>query len=180
MRQNNNIGPKPFVKWAGGKTQLLSEIESRLPEGFAERSVTYVEPFVGGGATLFYLLTKYPNIKRAIINDINGRLITTYQVIKERPSALIVELKRLQDVYLPLEHESRTEFFLAQRKRYNEEKLSDVEIASLFIFLNRTCFNGLYRENAKGKFNVPHGKYSNPLICDLCHSHAELIMYSSS
>lgn len=159
--------PKPFIKWAGGKTQLLEDIENSLPADFTRRDgITYVEPFVGGGATVFYLLNKYPNIKHAVINDINLKLITTYRAIKHFPHELINELSQLEDKYLPLNHEERTEVFLDARNTFNEKTLSDVQIASLFIFLNRTCFNGLYRENSKGKFNVPHGRYSNPLICD--------------
>lgn len=158
---------KPFIKWAGGKTQLLTEIESCLSEDFLlQTGITYVEPFVGGGATLFYLLKKYPNIKKAVINDINPRLITTYRVVKYQPESLIRELSYLQKEYIPMNCESRKTMFLEQRRRFNEDNLTDVETASLFIFLNRTCFNGLYRENSKGKFNVPHGRYANPLICD--------------
>lgn len=168
MNSGKTYNPKPFVKWAGGKTQLLNDIEKRLPKDFARYdSITYVEPFVGGGATLFYLLNKYPNIKHAVINDINPKLITTYRVIKYSPYELIEELSLLQERYISLEHKERTEMFLEARKKFNEELLADIQTASLFIFLNRTCFNGLYRENSKGKFNVPHGKYSNPLICDI-------------
>lgn len=167
MKRTNIHAAKPFVKWAGGKTQLLAEIEEFLPADFSTKTdITYVEPFVGGGAALFYLLQTYPNIKRAIINDINAKLITTYRVIKSQPERLIAALKQLQEEYLPKAHEDRTEMFMAKRKEFNDDVLTEVEIASLFIFLNRTCFNGLYRENSKGKFNVPHGRYTNPLICD--------------
>lgn len=158
---------KPFVKWAGGKTQLIHEIENALPRNFKERKdIIYVEPFVGGGAALFYLLRSYPNIKRAVINDINPKLITTYRAVRNTPKELIESLKLIQAQYLPLSHDERKEMFLEMRKKYNEERLTDVKTASLFIFLNRTCFNGLYRENSKGQFNVPHGRYTNPLICD--------------
>lgn len=168
MSNNKIYSAKPFIKWVGGKTQLLNDIEKRLPKNFANYdNITYVEPFIGGGATVFYLLSKYQNIKHAVINDINPKLITTYKVIKNSPHELIRELSLLQDKYLLLEHKERTNMFLEARKRFNECDLSDIQIASLFIFLNRTCFNGLYRENSKGKFNVPHGKYSNPLICDV-------------
>lgn len=162
----NNIA-KPFVKWAGGKTQLLNEIDKALPSNFADvEGVTYVEPFVGGGAVLFWILKKYPNIQRAIINDINPRLITTYRVIKDEPHALISLLKEFQAAYNPLSEEERKCYFLKQRETYNFSHLTDMEIAARFIFLNRTCFNGLYRENSKGHFNVPHGRYANPKICD--------------
>lgn len=167
MKHQEANNAKPFVKWAGGKTQLLSDIESRLPKHMLSKAnITYVEPFVGGGAAVFHLLKKYPNIKKAVINDINPRLITTYKVIKSKPDALIKELLSLQKKYIPRNHEDRTAMFLEQRSRFNKGKLTDVQTAALFIFLNRTCFNGLYRENSKGEFNVPHGRYANPLICD--------------
>lgn len=159
--------PKPFVKWVGGKTQLLGDIQKSLPRDFAQRDgVTYVEPFVGGGAVLFWILQEYPNITKAIINDINAELICTYQVIKSDVENLILELTRLQTEYLQRDEIERKAYFLYQRERFNENGNSDVETAALFIFLNRTCFNGLYRVNSKGKFNVPHGRYANPKICD--------------
>lgn len=159
---------KPFLKWAGGKSQLLSTIESFLPESFRnERSVTYIEPFVGGGAMLFYMLQHYPNIKKAIINDINPRLVKTYRIIQSEPKLLIDNLKDIQDHFRILENnEDQKEYFLDIRSKFNTDKLTDIEEASYMIFLNRTCFNGLYRENAKGAFNVPFGRYSNPTICD--------------
>lgn len=166
--KNLNIHPaKPFVKWVGGKTQLLDDIRRSLPSDLSLRNeVTYVEPFVGGGAVLFWILQEYPNITRAIINDINAELICTYRVIKSDVENLIIELRRIQSEYLALNDIARKNYFLSQRERFNEENNSDVETAALFIFLNRTCFNGLYRVNSKGKFNVPHGRYSNPKICD--------------
>lgn len=158
---------KPFVKWAGGKTRLLDEIKKTLPRDLLQRNgVTYVEPFVGGGAVLFWILQEYPNITRAIINDINAELICTYRAIKSDVEKLIVELTRIQSEYLALDDVVRKKYFLFQRERFNEKKNSNVETAALFIFLNRTCYNGLYRVNSKGKFNVPHGKYTNPKICD--------------
>lgn len=168
MKPTIHYSAKPFVKWAGGKTQLLNDIESRLPKNFFSRTdITYVEPFVGGGAALFYLLRKYPNIGEAVVNDINPRLMTTYRIIKHQPQELIQELSTLQEKYLPLPHEERTAMYLQVRSRFNEDtELTDVQTAALFIFLNRTCFNGLYRENQKGRFNVPHGRYARPLICD--------------
>ncbi|MGN0218960.1 MAG: DNA adenine methylase [Muribaculaceae bacterium] len=159
---------KPFLKWAGGKTQLLSTIESFLPESFRrENNVTYIEPFVGGGAVLFYMLQKYPNIKRAIINDINPHLIKTYSVLRDEPFSLINALNDLQNTFKALgEYDKQKDFFLDIRSRFNQSPLTDVEEAAYMIFLNRTCFNGLYRENSKGAFNVPFGRYSNPTICD--------------
>lgn len=159
-------GSKPFVKWAGGKTQLLSDIESLLPTDFCSRNITYVEPFVGGGSVLFWLLQRYPNIQHAVINDVNARLINVYRVIKAMPQKLISALRVLENEYLPMNHAERTTYFMEKRRRFNDDKLTNVEQAAIFIFLNRTCFNGLYRENSKGKFNVPHGKYVHPKICD--------------
>ena len=158
---------KPFVKWVGGKTQLLEEVKESLPADMLLRNeLTYVEPFVGGGAVLFWILQTYPNIKRAIINDINVELICTYRVIKNNVGCLISLLETIQNQYIPLNTERRKEYFLEKRKLFNSKSCSDAEMAALFIFLNRTCFNGLYRVNSKGEFNVPHGKYTNPKICD--------------
>lgn len=158
---------RPFIKWVGGKTQLLDEVRKSLPRDFASRQhVTYVEPFVGGGAVMFWILQAYPNIERAVINDINSELICTYRVIKEKVEELIVELANIHDEYIPLGAEDRKAYFLEKRTRFNTKRTAQLETAALFIFLNRTCFNGLYRVNSKGEFNVPHGKYANPRICD--------------
>ena len=158
---------RPFIKWVGGKTQLLDEVRKSLPRDFASRQhVTYVEPFVGGGAVMFWILQAYPNIERAVINDINSELICTCRVIKEKVEELIVELGNIHDKYIPLGAEDRKAYFLEKRTRFNTKRTAQLETAALFIFLNRTCFNGLYRVNSKGEFNVPHGKYANPRICD--------------
>lgn len=164
MNLKTNIA-KPFVKWAGGKTQLLKDIEDSLPNNFADKEL-YVEPFVGGGAVLLWILQNYPNIQRAIINDINAELICTYKVIKTNPIKLVNTLKGIQDLYIPLNQIDRTAFFLSQRSLFNSKQIDDIQTAALFIFLNKTCFNGLFRVNSKGDFNVPHGKYKNPKICD--------------
>ena len=167
MKKLYTYPAKPFVKGVGGKTQLLDDIKKALPYDLSHRKeVTYVEPFVGGGAVLFWILQEYPNITRAIINDINAELICTYRVIKSDVENLIVELARFQSEYLALDEAAMKNYYLSQRERFNDGNNSEVETAALFIFLNRTCFNGLYRVNSKGKFNVPHGKYSNPRICD--------------
>ena len=164
---------RPFIKWVGGKTQLLNEVSKSLPRDFASRQhVTYVEPFVGGGAVMFWILQEYPNIERAVINDINQELICTYRVIQVNVEELIAELAHIQDEYIPLGSEDRKAYFMEKRARFNTKKTTPVETAALFIFLNRTCFNGLYRVNSKGKFNVPHGKYANPRICDADNLHA--------
>jgi len=158
---------KPFIKWVGGKTQLIETIENSLPKYFGNQSdLTYIEPFVGGGAVLFWILQKYPNIKKAVINDINPDLTTVYKTIKTNPKELIMELRSIANEYLPLSEEKRKEYYLAKRDRFNTKSLEPVENSALFIYLNRTCFNGLYRVNSKGLFNVPFGKYANPKICD--------------
>lgn len=163
----DKIQARPFVKWVGGKTQLLDEVKKSLPRDFSTRQhITYVEPFVGGGAVVFKLLQEYPNIERAIINDINEELICTYRVIKENVEDLIKSLAVIQSEYLPLSSDDRKSYFIAKRSLFNARKITPLETAALFIFLNRTCFNGLYRVNSKGEFNVPHGKYVNPRICD--------------
>lgn len=169
MRMNGktDMPAKPFVKWAGGKTQLLEDIRRSLPADLARRrGVVYVEPFVGGGAVLFWILQQFPHIERAVINDINPHLMTTYRMVREQPEELIARLRTLQDEYLPLDEPERKAYYLRQRDCYNASPLPDVETAALFIFLNRTCFNGLYRVNSRGSFNVPHGRYAHPKICD--------------
>lgn len=170
---------KPFLKWAGGKTQLLPTIDYFLPENFQkEKEITYIEPFVGGGAVLFYMLQNYSNIKRAIINDLNSRLIKTYIVIRDNPHTLIDRLRELEnDFYEEVNQEDRKNFFLKIRREFNLNSLTEIDESAYMIFLNRTCFNGLYRENSKGEFNVPFGRYSNPTICDesLILSDSELL-----
>ena len=159
---------KPFIKWVGGKTQLISQLDELLPANFEQMdNVTYIEPFVGGGAMLFYMLQRYPNIRQAIINDINGDLTTCYQTVRDYPEELIASLRDIQEAYNELlTEEGRKDFFMAVRARYNEKNLDPIENTTKFFFLNRTCFNGLYRVNKKGLFNVPFGKYVNPQIYD--------------
>lgn len=160
--------PKPFVKWAGGKAQLIDEVNASLPKNLSQLDdITYVEPFVGGGAVLFWILQAYPNIKKAVINDINEKLICTYRVVRDNVDTLLSDLMQIQETYNTLDTDGQKLYFLAQREKFNKSKINEVETAALFIFLNRTCFNGLYRVNAKGEFNVPHGKYVHPKICDI-------------
>lgn len=167
MKRIPQYPAKPFVKWVGGKTQLLEDIKRSLPQDLRKRNdMTYIEPFVGGGAVLFWILQEYPNISKAVINDINSELICTYRIIRDDVESLIDELDSLQREYISLDAAARKDYYLEQRGRFNCNGKSDAETASLFIFLNRTCFNGLYRVNSKGKFNVPHGRYANPKICD--------------
>lgn len=146
--------PKPFVKWVGGKRQLLRQFRDLglyPPEGFDPLTNTYFEPFVGGGAVFFDLLPK-----KAELSDVNNELVTTYNVIKKDVDALISSLKK---------HKYEKEYYLKIRAK-NPKDLSDTEIASRFIYLNRAGFNGLYRVNSSGGFNVPFGSYNNPMICD--------------
>lgn len=159
---------KPFIKWAGGKSQLIKQLEALLPADFdRKQNMTYIEPFVGGGAMLFYMLQSHSNIKSAVINDINPRLTTCYKIVKKNPKALIKSLKEIQSTYYLLSDEdSRKAFYLEKRDLYNSNSLDEIGSSTLFIFLNRTCFNGLYRVNKSGKFNVPFGRYSSPVICD--------------
>lgn len=166
---------KPFIKWVGGKSQLIEQLEALLPADFAEREdVTYIEPFVGGGAMLFYMLQTYPNIKSAVINDINPDLTLCYQVVRDNPTELIKSLNAIQSDYYALRtEEERKMFFLQQRERFNSKSLNDIDNTTLFFFLNRTCFNGLYRVNKSGKFNVPFGKYTSPTICDSATIYAD-------
>ena len=163
---------KPFVKWAGGKGNLLQKLEALLPTDFDDlENVTYIEPFVGGGAMLFYMLQRHKCIRRAVINDINADLIRCYRLIANDPQILIDRLKNIENNYYSVDFPARKELFYAYRDQYNSEGIHADERAALFIFLNHTCFNGLYRVNTAGKFNVPYGRYKRPVICN-----EELIM----
>jgi DNA adenine methylase len=155
MAKNNPL-IKPYLKWAGGKRQLLSEIKKVLPKGV--NNYTYYEPFIGAGAVFFDLQPK-----KAIINDFNTQLILTYTVIKKNVEELITILKNYKD-------KNNEKYFYEirnlDRNVKNFDKLTDTEKAGRLIFLNKTCFNGLYRVNSQGLFNVPYGKYKNPAIYD--------------
>lgn len=172
------MNAKPFMKWVGGKGQLLSQLEAALPESLYNNEFTYIEPFVGGGAMLFFMLQRFSNIKRVIINDINTNLTEAYKNIKYSPKELVLKLKEIEKEYLNIINESsRKDFYLKMRNQFNNDILSSIDKTSLLLFLNRTCFNGLYRENSQGKFNVPFGKYSNPTICneDVIFADSELL-----
>lgn len=155
--------PKPLIKWAGGKTALLPEIFSRFPKTID----TFCEPFIGGGAVTIEYLTRNPGAI-VVASDINPRLINLYNVVKVNDFFFYEELQCLSETY----YSSRTyqdgclQFFEEVRRDFNEKNYSSVINAAEFVFLNKTCFNGLYRENSKGEFNVPHGKYKNPKIFD--------------
>ena len=165
MQMNKNA--KPFIKWAGGKGKLLSQLNEHLPQILNEREFTYIEPFVGGGAMLFNMLQKFPNIERVVINDINPYLTTAYRVIKDNPKELIESLSLLETEYFAIQsEEAKKAFFLGAREIFNEDDLNAIDRTKYLMFLNRTCFNGLYRVNSKGKFNVPFGKNLHPTICN--------------
>ena len=161
---------RPFVKWAGGKGSLIPQLNNFYPyelkNGIIER---YIEPFVGGGAVLIDILQKY-DVQEAYAFDINIDLINSYNVIKNNVEDLITNLKQMETEYLQLEQEERKNYFYNKREEYNnytlEENEHNIQRAAQFIYLNRTCFNGLYRVNKAGKFNVPMGSHKNPTICD--------------
>ena len=171
---------KPFVKWAGGKSRLLSQLEHFLPPNlYSDNYTTYIEPFVGGGAMLFHLLNKRVRMKRVVINDVNADLISCYRFIKDSPELLIEELHRIATLHenMPTEN-GKKELFYAHRTRYNRrEEYSECERAALFLYLNHTCFNGLYRVNNQGEFNVPYGHCTKPSICneELIRTDSELL-----
>lgn len=159
---------KPFLKWAGGKKQLINDIEKSLPKDEISKEFIYVEPFVGSGAVLFWMLNKYPQINKAVINDINEDLINTYRSIASNPNELISILCDLQNDFHSLEEypEKKKEYYYERREQYNTRNTDKTTQAALFIFLNRTCFNGLYRVNRKNQYNVPMGSYKRPTIFD--------------
>lgn len=154
-----------FIKWAGGKRQLLSQIESILPDSiYNSDKFNYIEPFIGGGSMLFFIIDKFQNkLNKIIINDINPKLINVYKVIKTDVNLLIKGLEDIRNEYI-LSNDKRKTYLDVRFKFNNCGSLSDLELAIYFIFLNKTCFNGLYRTNKSGMFNVPFGKQENPVI----------------
>ena len=171
MLKNSQI--KPFLKWVGGKTKLLSYIEKNLPKELKKRKFNYVEPFLGGGAVFFYLVQKF-NIEKAYLNDLNNKLIDTYKHVRGNNPELIQKLKKLETDYYG--SSDKKMFFLEQRENFNATKKS-VQKSALFIFLNKTGFNGMYRENAKGEYNIPFGQMKDPVICnkDLLENTSKLL-----
>ncbi|MGN7707558.1 DNA adenine methylase [Chryseobacterium sp. 22543] len=158
---------KPFIKWAGGKSKIINEIINVLPSKFENKKMTYVEPFLGGGSVFFGLYQYYNNFDRVILNDINVDLINSYITVRDNVSELIKILEELQCEYHSiLDLETRSEFYYSKRKLYNLRNSDNISQAALFIFLNRTCFNGLYRVNKRNEFNVPIGSYIKPEICN--------------
>lgn len=166
--KTENKGIKPFLKWAGGKNQLIKEIGRYYP--FDNGIVKYAEPFVGGGAVLFDILNKY-DLQEIYISDINAELINTYKVIRNDIDKLVEQIFVMQEEFIPSDAKHRKAYYMNKRDRFNDLKVNgnctvNIEKAALMIFLNKTCFNGLYRVNKKGRFNVPMGSYKNPMICD--------------
>jgi len=169
------IKAKPFIKWVGGKNQLLEQFDNYYPNDLRKGVIkTYFEPFLGGGA-LFFALSQQFKIEKAYLSDLNKDLILTYQVIQQKSNDLLDFLEQYQKEYNKTEQEKRNELFLEVRKHFNYQrfeinykKLSDnwISRAAQFIFLNKTCFNGLFRLNSKGEFNVPYGKYKTAVIAD--------------
>lgn len=167
--EKDKIECKPFIKWVGGKGQLLSEINKLYPVELGKNIKKYAEIFVGGGAVLFDILSKY-KLDEVYISDKNLELINTYKSIRDNVDILIKSLKGMEEQYIPLDNKNRKDYYYKKREEYNSLKINsevnNIEKAILFIFLNKTCFNGLYRVNKKGKFNVPMGAYKKPKICD--------------
>jgi DNA adenine methylase len=163
-----NGSATPFIKWAGGKSQILTEIRAKYPVELGAQVSKYAEPFIGGGAVLFDVLSHY-DLQEVYISDVNRELIHTYTSIRDRVDELITVLGEFEAQYVSANAETRKALYYEKRERFNALKMAQdesTELAALFIFLNRTCFNGLYRVNSKGGFNVPQGSYKKPTICD--------------
>jgi len=166
---------KPILKWAGGKGQLLEQIAKHLPQELIEGKIDcYIEPFVGGGAVFFWVAQNF-DVREFYLSDINQELILLYKTIQKDVNSLIEELKKIENEYLILNEEKRKIYFFNKRNSYNDFK-NQIDLKNFerswftrsaeIIFLNRTCFNGLFRVNKKGSFNVPFGNYKNPRICN--------------
>jgi DNA adenine methylase len=162
------VTPKPFVKWAGGKRQLIPILNENLPKTFG----TYFEPFLGGGALLFHML-KERNRQKCSISDLNSDLVLSYTTIRDRVNDLISSLKNHERNY---QKDSKSYYYSIR----DNNPRSQIEKTSRLLFLNRTCFNGLYRVNRKGKFNVPLGKYTNPNIVNEENLHSVSNLLQSS
>jgi DNA adenine methylase len=169
----SNFQVKPFLKWAGGKSQLLKTLEKLYPDSLKKGECShYIEPFMGGGAVYFDIIQKYP-IKSSYLSDINPEIVIAYKVIQQSVDTLIEQLDELSTKYYALSQEKQKQFFYQIRDDYNLQRSeinfqsyseSWIKRSAMLIFLNKTCFNGLFRTNKRGSFNVPHGKYKNPKI----------------
>tara|TARA_B100001758_G_scaffold200408_1_gene179142 strand:+ start:280 stop:1143 length:864 start_codon:yes stop_codon:yes gene_type:complete len=153
---------KPFLKWVGGKRKLIPQLEAKFPDYIKSNEFTYVEPFLGGGAMFFHLVANY-KLKKIYLNDLNDKLIDCYQNVRDHSDKLIKQLKKLEKDYYS--SSDKKLFYLDRREEFNNLKLS-INKSALLIFLNKTGFNGMYRENSKGEYNIPVGSMNNPLICD--------------
>lgn len=149
--------PKPFLKWVGGKGRLLDQLLPLFPKTFE----AYYEPFFGGGAVFFALAPVTGQI-----NDVNKALMSAYVNVRDDVEEVIDGLRKIENEYISLDKDKRQDYYYKRREEYNNEEPTSLSKTVLLIFLNKTCFNGLYRENRKGGFNVPHGSYANPTICD--------------
>ncbi len=166
---------KPFLKWAGGKRQLLPTIQQHLPPQLATGEIQhYIEPFVGGGALLWAIAPQFPHLQRGIL-DLNPELIVAYTTLQRDVEALIADLETLQGHYFSLTPGQQPQYYYQIRAQFNQQRAGFdfhtynppwIQRTAMLIFLNRTCFNGLFRVNSKGEFNVPVGRYKNPKICD--------------
>lgn len=155
---------KPFIKWVGGKGKLLPQIRQMYPQGLGKTITKYAEPFVGGGAVLFDIISTY-RLEQIYISDINKNLINTYNTVKNNHKELIEILSYIETQYLSLNADMQKKFYYLKRDEYNNMyNTCNIQKAALLIFLNKTCFNGLYRVNKNNMFNVPAGKYKNPKI----------------
>ncbi len=173
---NTTTKAKPFLKWAGGKVQLLTQFRQYYPQALqADELTRYIEPFLGGGAVFLDVAQRFPSIQSAYLFDINEQLVLAYQVIKHDPDTLIENLSKLSGEYFELHDSERKELYYDIRSRYNQEhhsldyrhySKSWIQRAAKMLFLNKTCYNGLFRVNRKGEFNVPYGKYKKPRILD--------------
>lgn len=168
---------KPFLKWAGGKRQLLPQIEAHLPDAMRDGRISrYVEPFVGGGAVFFYLRQRY-GLTECYLFDRNPELMLVYRVVRDDVEGLIAYLQKIEEDYLPLTEDGRKAFYYQIRQQFNERRTpitrsEQAERAAQLIFMNRTGYNGLFRVNSQGAFNVPFGRYKNPAICRAAHLQA--------
>lgn len=170
MKNSLSSRVRPVLKWAGGKTQLLPQIAQRYPQELGKKISKYAEPFIGGGAVLFDILSKY-SLDAVYISDINDALINMYVQIKKNVENLNCELSSIEKIYWQSDEDERKRIYTQKRNIFNQlisnpDETNAIQRAYLLIFLNRTCFNGLYRVNRRGFFNVPIGSYKKPLICD--------------
>jgi DNA adenine methylase len=166
---------RPILKWAGGKSQLLKEIRNCLPPELEDGKLRrFAEPFIGGGAVFFHIMQSYA-IDECFISDINEELVLLYRTVQENVTGLVELLAEIEAGYFELDRAKQEDYFYQLRNTYNQQRMlinysnfnaAWIERAAQIIFLNRTCFNGLFRVNAKGAFNVPFGDYKNPRICD--------------